>query len=238
MGKRITQQKRGHGGPRYTSPSHRYTIKSTYLNADGNKGKILDFIISPAHSAPIIKVDYPDNNVGFMIAAEGIRVGENILYGETAGIKSGNVLPLKSIPEGTRIFNIESQPGDNGKFCRSAGAFARVLSKTKNNVTIQFPSKKTKEFSEKCRASIGTVAGSGISDKPFLKAGTMHRIKKARNKLYPSVSGTSMNAVDHPFGGTLSSRKGRPTVVPKGAPAGRKVGMLRASRTGRKRGKR
>ena len=238
MGKRITQQKRGHGGPRYRAPSHKYKIKSTYLNNDKGICKILDFIISPAHSAPIVKISYTNNQIGFIIAAEGLKVGESLLCGEKASINSGNILPLKSIPEGTKIFNIESQPGDNGKFCRSAGAFARILSKTKKNVTIQFPSKRTKDFSENCRASIGTVAGSGISDKPFLKAGTMHRIKKARNKLYPSVSGTSMNAVDHPFGGTLSSRKGRPTVVPKGAPPGRKVGMLRASRTGRKRGKR
>ena len=238
MGKRITQQKRGHGGPRYKAPSHRYNIKSTYLNKEKGSGKILDFIISPAHSAPIIKIGYPNNEIGFIIAAEGLRVGEELSYGGDIDIKPGNILPLKSIPEGTRIFNIESQPGDNGKFCRSAGAFARILSKTKEKVTIQFPSKRTKDFSEKCRASIGTIAGSGISDKPFMKAGTMHKIRKARNKLYPSVSGTSMNAVDHPFGGTLSSRKGRPTVVPKGAPPGRKVGMLRASRTGRKRGKR
>ena len=238
MGKRITQQKRGHGGPRYKAPSHRYTIKSTYLKKETGKGKILDFTISPAHSAPIIKIGYPNHETGFIIAAEGLRVGEDLSYGEKASIQPGNILPLKAIPEGTRIFNIESQPGDNGKFCRSAGAFARILSKTKNNVTVQFPSKRTKDFSESCRASIGTVAGSGRSDKPFLKAGTMHKIRKARNKLYPSVSGTSMNAVDHPFGGTLSSRKGRPTVVPRGAPPGRKVGMLRASRTGRKKGKR
>ena len=238
MGKRITQQKRGHGGPRYTAPSHRYSIKSTYLKKETGKGKILEFTMSPAHSAPIIKIGYPNHEKGFIIAAEGLRVGEDLHYGKNVNITPGNILPLKSIPEGTRIFNIESQPGDNGKFCRSAGAFARILSKTKKKVTVQFPSKRTKDFSENCRASIGTVAGSGRSDKPFLKAGTMHRIRKARNKLYPSVSGTSMNAVDHPFGGTLSSRKGRPTVVPKGAPPGRKVGMLRASRTGRKKGKR
>ena len=96
------------------------------------------------------------------------------------------------------------------------------------------PSSKTKDFNPDCRACIGIIAGSGRKEKPFLKAGTKHHAMKARNKLYPSVSGTSQNAVDHPFGGSSSSVKGRPTQAPRNAPPGRKVGKIAPTRTGRK----
>ncbi len=238
MGKRLIQQARGKGSMTYRAPSHRYKGSSTYPKKEDTKSKILDFILCPAHSAPLAKVSHPTEKSNLLIAAEGIKVGEYIQYGPNVEIKSGNILQLKDIPEGTKVFNIESRPGDNGKFCRSAGAFARVVAKIKNKVVIQFPSKKQKEFFEECKASIGTVAGGGISEKPILKAGTRMKMKRARNKLYPRSGATSMNAVDHPFGGTTSSHKGKPTVTPRGAPPGRKVGMLRARRTGRKTGKR
>jgi len=131
------------------------------------------------------------------------------------------------------IYNIESNPGDGGKLVRSSGTFARVVSQLKNKVVVQLPSKKTKEFNPDCRAIIGSVAGSGRLEKPLLKAGTRHHKMKARNKLYPITSGVSMNAVDHPFGGSKSSHKGRPTTARKNAPPGRKVGMVRARKTGR-----
>lgn len=238
MGKRLIQQARGKGSMTYRAPSHRYKGSSTYSKKENTKVKILDFIHCPAHSAPLAKVTDPTKKSVFLIAAEGIKVGEEIQYSPTAEIKSGNILQLKNIPEGTKIFNIESQPGDDGKFCRSAGAFARVVAKIKNKVVVQFPSKKQKEFPQDCKASIGIVAGGGISEKPILKAGIKMKMKRARNKLYPRSGATSMNAVDHPFGGTTSSHKGKPTVTPRGAPPGRKVGLLRATRTGRRKGKR
>ena len=85
-----------------------------------------------------------------------------------------------------------------------------------------------------CRAAIGTVAGSGRVDKPFIKAGTKFHKMHARNKLYPKVCGVSMNAVDHPFGGSSSHVKGRPTQSPRSAPPGRKVGKVAPKRTGRR----
>jgi len=237
MGKRLISQARGRGGPKYTSPKHRFKGKPTYHSSDKIQGTIKDFIKCPGHNAPLIQVTHSDNKKTLLVAAEGIRVGQTISYKSDAEIIPGNVLKLKDIPEGTKIFGIENRPGDNGKFCKAPGAFARVLSKTKNKVTIQFPSKKVKECHKECRASIGVVAGGGVSEKPILKAGTRYKMRRAKKRLYPSVSGTSMNAVDHPFGGTTSSRKGRPTVTPRGAPPGRKVGMLRARRTGRRKGK-
>jgi large subunit ribosomal protein L2 len=141
---------------------------------------------------------------------------------------------IKDLPEGTLIYNIESKPGDGGKFCRASGAAAKIMSKTDNEVTIIFPSKKKKTLVGSCRATIGVVAGGGRTEKPLVKAGTAHHKYKAKNKLYPIVSGGAMNAVDHPFGNKRSSRKSKAKPVPKNAPPGRKVGMIRPSRSGRK----
>jgi len=100
-------------------------------------------------------------------------------------------------------------------------------------VTVLLPSKKKKDFNPECRAAIGTVAGAGRPEKPLLKAGTNYFKHKARNKLWPSISGTSQNAVNHPLGGSRSGKKGVPTIAPHNAPPGRKVGKIRARRTGR-----
>ena len=100
---------------------------------------------------------------------------------------------------------------------------------------MRFHSGKEKLFSPTCRAGIGVLAGAGRLEKPFLKAGTRSKRMEARNKLYPSVSGVAMNAVDHPFGGSSSNSKGRPTQAPRNAPPGRKVGAIAPRRTGRKR---
>ena len=139
------------------------------------------------------------------------------------------------MPEGTMIYNIENQPGDGGKFCRASGTFAKLLVKTDSSVTIELPSKKTKKFSSSCRAAIGVVAGGGRKEKPMLKAGRNYHKYRAKNKLYPKVSGVAQNAVDHPFGGSSSGNIGRPSVAPRNAPPGRKVGKIRPRRTGFKR---
>ena len=105
----------------------------------------------------------------------------------------------------------------------------------KNRVTLILPSKKEKEFNQDCRATIGTIAGAGRTEKPFLKAGFKYHAMRARNKKYPKTSGVAMNAVAHPFGGSSSSSKGKAATVSRDAPPGRKVGKLAAKRTGWKR---
>jgi large subunit ribosomal protein L2 len=235
MGKRLIQQARGKGGPTYRSPSFRYKGKPSYLPVKENlNGEVIDIIKCPGHSAPLTVLKYDNNLMNLMIAPEGIRVGDFIEYGDKAKIKNGNVLMLKDIPEGTFIYNIEKQPGDGGKFVRSSGTFARVTSKVGENIMVQLPSKKKKPFNAKCRATVGVIAGSGRKEKPFVKAGIKFYNRKAKNKLWPSVSGTSQNAVDHPFGGTSSAHKGKPTIAPRNAPPGRKVGAIRPRRMGRK----
>ena len=168
-----------------------------------------------------------------LIAPEGVRVGDTIQIGEEVNLKNGNTLQLKNIPEGTLIYNIENMPGDGGKFVRASGAFARVVSNMEKQVTVLLPSKKEKKFNGSCKASIGVIAGAGRTEKPILKAGKRHHMMKAKNKLYPKVSGVAMNAVDHPFGGSSSAVKGKPTQSSRSDPPGRKVGKLAPKRTGR-----
>lgn len=230
MGKRILQQRRGRGTGPYKSPGHRFKGAIQHPKEDGI---IVDLINCPGHSAPLIEIAQKDGQRTLAPAPHGIKVADQIQV-NTKDLQPGNILQLKDIPEGTSIYNIESHPGDGGKFVRASGAFAKVVGRTANSIIIKLPSRKEKTFHPDCKAAIGAIAGSGRTEKPFLKAGTKYHKMRAKNKLYPSVSGTSMNAVDHPFGGTTSSHKGKPTVAPKHAPPGRKVGKIRPRRTGKR----
>ncbi len=231
MGKNLIQQRRGKGSSTYKR--HSFRSVGTAKVQDRGSAVILSLIHSTLHTAPLAKVKYQDGAAGLIIAPEGVRVGQEIRIGNDAPMEIGNTLTLKSLPEGSLIYNIEAQPGDGGKFVRSSGGVARITGKTKAGVIIQLPSKKTKTFNPNCKATLGVVAGGGRKEKPLLKAGTAFHRMKAKNKIWPLVSGTAMNAVDHPLGGKRTGRKGRPTIAPKNAPPGRKVGMLHPRHTGR-----
>lgn len=237
MGKNLIQQARGKGSPRYRAPSFRYKGKSEYAKYEKGtiSGEIIDLISCQGHSAPLVKIGYENGSKILMQAPEGVRVGERVEMGEMVEIKNGNIMPLKNIPEGVSIYNIESFPGDGGKFVRSSGGFAKIITKMQNVVVVEMPSAKRRNFLPACRATIGVIAGSGRKEKPFLKAGKKHYAMKAKNKLWPIVSGVSMNAVDHPFGGSSSSVKGGSTQASRNAPPGRKVGKIAPKQTGKKR---
>jgi len=237
MGKRIIQQARGKGGPRYRSPSFNYRGKAshrTQIKAPFINGRVVDIIKCRGHSAPLALIGYDDGEFCLTIAPEGIRIGQTVGYGADVEISSGNSTQLGNLPEGTLVYNIESKPGDGGKFCRASGSAAKIVSKLDNKITVMLPSKKKKVFDGGCRASIGIAAGGGRLEKPLLKAGNKHYKMKAKNKLYPIVSGSAMNAVDHPFGNARSSRKSKSKPISKNAPPGRKVGVVGARRTGRR----
>lgn len=237
MGKNLIQQKRGKGGPRYTAPSFRYKGEVRFDKYEQGKtltAQITDIVHSSGHSAPLMELKYSNGGVGLLQAPEGVKLGDKIEIGEGVDLRAGNILPLKNIPEGTSIYNIESNPGDGGKFVRTSGAFAKIITKTEEGIIIELPSSKRRTFLPECRAVIGAVAGSGRVEKPFLKAGTRLFAMKAKNKLWPRVSGTSMNSVSHPFGGRSSHAKGIPTQSSRNAPPGRKVGKIAPKRTGRR----
>ena len=238
MGKNLIQQARGTGSPTYRAPSHRFKgrISHASLASARMEGIVREILHCPGHSAPLIRIEYDNGEEILAAAPEKVCVGQIVSYAAADDLSPGSVMNLRDIPEGTAIFNLESNPGDGGKFARSSGVFAKITAIYPDRIMVLLPSKKERAFNPECRAMIGTVAGGGRTELPFIKAGKRYHRMRARNKLYPQSSGVAMNAVDHPFGGSRTSKKGRPTTAPKNAPPGRKVGMLHARRTGRKRG--
>lgn len=236
MGKNLIQQRRGKGSARFRAPSKNYIgeVKHVAPTPEVITGTITSFEKSQGHDAPIARVSYDNGSSALMFAPEGVRVKDTVSAGPLTDIKPGNTLELKNIPEGTLVYNLEAQPGDGGKFCRSTGAFSRVVAKTATTVTVVLPSKKERLFSPTCRATVGVVAGGGRTEKPFLKAGKRFHRRRARNKFVGIVSGNSMNAVDHPFGGKASHRHKLPRQSSRHAPPGRKVGAIAPKRMGRR----
>jgi large subunit ribosomal protein L2 len=234
MGKRITSQVRGKGTPTHRAPSHRYKADLRHLKftEDVIKAKVVDIEHDTARNTPIALVEL-DGSKCYILATEGMGIGDVVEYNGST-IRAGNTTFLKNIPEGTPICNIESQPGDGGKFARASGTFALVIAHEENRTLVQMPSGQLKWFHPKCRATIGIVAGGGRTDKPFVKAGKKYHKLKSKATKYPRVRGVAMCAVYHPFGGGKHQHTGKPKTVSRNAPPGRKVGSIAARRTGGK----
>ncbi len=231
MGKRIIAQRRGKGTPTYKSPSHRYAGKVQYLypSKEVMEGEVVDIIHDTGRDAPLVVIKLDDGREMFNIAHEGSYVGMKIKIGNHNDISAGNILPIKNVPEGYAVYNIEINPFDGGKLVRSPGNYAVVLSHDKDKTIVKLPSRKLKEVNPDSRVTLGIVAGGERDTKPFVKAGNKYHAMKARNKLYPVTSKTAMNAIDHKFGG---SSFGIPKTVSRNAPPGRKAGSIAAKRTG------
>jgi len=237
MGKNLIQQRRGKGSSVFRSASFKYDIRSVYpkLNNQNIKGNIIDIIHCAMFSSPLIKINYENGDNIITIAPEGIKVGDVVEAGDNAVVRTGNIIPLKNIPEGTSIFNIEGNLGDGGKFVRTSGGSAKIVAKMKDFISVRLSSGKLRKFAPNCRACIGVAAGGGRLEKPLLKAGVAYYKYKAKNKYWPIVCGQSMNAVDHPFGKKGSHTKGKPHQASRNAPPGRKVGNIAPRRSGHKR---
>lgn len=233
MGKKLIQQRRGRNKGRYSVPAHRFKGKINYNKKNIEaKGIVEDIIHDPGRTAPISKVRF-NKKSHLLLAPEGIKIGDPIEYTNDA-IKIGNILPLSDIEEGLPIYNIEISPGDGGKFVRSGGSYATVVSHQSGKTVIRLPSGQFKTLQSSCRATIGVVAGGGRKDKPFLKAGKKYHATRKKGRQYPVVRGVAMNAVAHPHGGGGHQHVGKPYTVKRGASPGRKVGSIAARRTGRK----
>jgi len=229
MGKRIISRARGKGGPRYRSPGHRFQGKIKYpVFKEQISGKIEDLVHDSGRTTPLASVAIGDKKI-FVVAAEGVSVGDNIVFGATG---NGNVAPLKDIEEGTSIFCIENRPGSGPKLCRTSGTFATLMSKTEEKVYVKMPSGKFRFFNSNCLATIGKPGSGGRKTKPFVKAGQKFYMKNVRNKLWPKTSAVAMNPVDHPFGG--KTKPGKSKSVSRHAPPGRKVGDIASKRTGKR----
>lgn len=225
MGKRIRAQRKGRGFGPYGSPSHRHRGDVAHPKIKNGKGKVKNILHDPGRTAPVAEVEYEDKSRSLIIASSNLSEEQEIEIGERAPLKSGNTLPLGEIPEGTMIYSIEVKPGDGGKLVRAAGTYAIVVSRGAKTV-IQLPSGKFKTLNPKCRATIGTVAGSGHKEKPFAKAGKKFHAYRSRAKKYPNVKGVSMNSVNHPHGGGGHRHVGGPSTISRHAPPGKKVGRL------------
>jgi large subunit ribosomal protein L2 len=231
MGKRIIQQARGHGSFSYRVRRTAFKFKLKYPRSLVGEGTVINLLNSIAHSAPLAKVRSSTGDF-YIPAFKGMIEGQKISF-EGNEIKDGNIFQLKNMPLKTRVYCIESRPGDGGIFIKTAGSYAIVTRITENEVFVMMPSKKEKGFNAKCRAIIGTIAGAGRLDKPIVKAGKQFYIKKSRNKLWPRTSAVKMNVIDHPFGSGRGKRI-KSKIAKRNAPAGARVGLIRPRRTGKK----
>ncbi len=242
MGKRIRVQRRGRGGPTFRASTHKrvapakYPMVSSEVLEALKTGVIEEILHDPGRGAPLALVRFEDGEECYTVVPEGVYVGQQIQMGGKSSVDVGNILPVGKIPEGTMVCNIELKPGDGGKIAKSSGSYATVVAHTSQGTLIRLPSGKTKYISDYCRATIGVVSGAGRTEKPFLKAGSKFHLMKARGRKYPRTRGRAMVAAVHPFGSSKrSARKG--TTVSRHAPPGKKVGLIAARGTGRKKKK-
>jgi len=236
MPKRLKTQARGKGGPVWVATT-RGTAVSRYANFDVDseeviKGEVVELLNDSARTSVLARIVLDNGDEEYLIAAEGLKVGQRIEHGKNAGIEIGNVKTLGSCIEGCPVFNIEKYPGDGGSMVRSSGAYALILSKDSKSVFVKMPSGKIIQFDPRVRATIGMAGCGGRTDKPFVKAGNKWIAMKRRHKKYPIVRGIAKNAKDHPFGGG-NHHPGKSKSTARGAPPGRKVGDIASRRTGR-----
>jgi len=232
MGKTIISQARGHGSLTYRTRKKAFRIHVSYPNGEG-VGEVLKLMNAACYDSPVAKILF-NHKIFYNIAAEGMYEGQKIIVGKNAELKPGNIMPLSEIPIGTAVYNLETIPGMGGKLVRASGINARVIKKEKNKIFVLLPSKKERVFNLNSRATIGTTSGAGRLEKPILKAGKgWHMAHGTGGRIYPRTSAVKMNAIDHPFGSGRGKRI-KSKIVKRWAPAGRKVGLLRPKRTGRK----
>ena len=231
MGKRIIQQARGKGSKTYRVRRKAFRFQIKYPRTLEGEGTVIKLLNSAGHTAPLAKVQYKEGTF-YMPAFKGMIEGQKISF-DNKEVKEGNVLELRNIPIKTLVYNVESRPGDGGLFIRSAGNVAEVKRIPEEGVFVTLPSKKDRKFNPKCRATVGVIAGSGRLEKPVVKAGKKHHMKKAKNKLWPRTSAVKMNAIDHPFG-SGRGKVPKSKVAKRNSAPGQKVGLLSPQRTGRR----
>lgn len=187
---RITVRHRG-GGVR-----RKYRIIDFKRNKDNVPAKVNAIEYDPNRTANIALLFYVDGEKRYIIAPLGLKVGDTVVSGEGSDIKVGNALPLKNIPLGTTIHNIELHAGAGGQFARSAGNAAQLMAKEGAYAQVRLPSGEVRLISMNCKATIGQVGNPDHENISYGKAG---RIRKMGFR--PTVRGVAMNPVDHPHGG-------------------------------------
>ena len=207
---KITVRHRGGGS------KTKYRIIDFKRNKDGVPAKVAGIEYDPNRSANIALLHYADGEKRYILAPLGLKDGDILMSGENAEIKVGNCLPLKNIPVGSNIHNIELVPGKGGQMVRSAGNVAQLMAKEGKYATLRIPSGEMRLVPINCRATIGQV---GNADHELIKIGKAGR--KRHMGIRPTVRGSVMNPNDHPHGGGEGrSPIGRPSpMTPWGKPA-------------------
>ena len=206
-------------------------ISDTQLNSSV-VGIVQDIVHEPGRGAPLGRVKLDNGESFYTVLPEGVSLGQQIQVGAEAQVKIGNVPTLGKIPAGTIVCNLELAPSDGGRVARSSGMYSTVITHTPRGTIVKLPSGKNISLSDRCRATVGVVSGSGRPEKPFLRAGKRAALMTAKGRKYPRTRGVAMIAAVHPFGGGRHKTSVRPTTVSRGAPPGAKVGHIAARRTG------
>lgn len=205
---RMTSRHRGGGHKR----------KYRYIDFKRDKhdvpAKVQTIEYDPNRSARIALVAYADGEKRYIIAPRGLEVGDTILAGENVAPDLGNALPLKNMPPGTFIYNVELTPGKGGQLCRSAGTVSQMVAKTERYATVKLPSGETRMILGTCYATVGTTSNAGHFNTQKGKAGRS-RWKGIR----PSTRGVAKNPVDHPMGGGEGKQSGQHPRSPWGQSA-------------------
>eukprot|EP00761_Pharyngomonas_kirbyi_P011239 gb/GECH01011264.1/.p1 GENE.gb/GECH01011264.1/~~gb/GECH01011264.1/.p1 ORF type:complete len:255 (+),score=30.30 gb/GECH01011264.1/:1-765(+) len=249
MGKVIRAQRRGCSTVYHRRNKHRkgpsklrpmdFAERHGYI-----RGVVREIIHDPGRGAPMARIEFrnlynPGRVTETMVAVEGLYNGQFVFFGKKASLSIGNVLPVGQMPEGSIVCSVESKPGDRGTFARSSGEYCTIVAHNpdEGKTRIKLPSGFKKTLTSTCRGIIGVVAAGGRTEKPMLKAGaSYHKYKAKGRKSWPRVRGVAMNPVEHPHGGGNHQHIGHASTVRRGAPAGQKVGLIAAKRTGRIRG--
>ncbi len=187
---RISVRHRGGGHRR------RYRLIDFKRDKDGVPGRVASIEYDPNRSARIALIFYADGEKRYIIAPLDLRVGDTIMSGERAEIRPGNALPLRNIPIGTVVHNVELYPGRGGQMARAAGTSAQLLAKEGDYATLRLPSGEMRYVRQECRATIGQVGNTEHGNIKLGKAGRRRWLGWR-----PSVRGTAMDPDAHPHGG-------------------------------------
>ncbi len=206
---RITARHRGGGHKRH------YRVIDFKRDKIGIPAKVAGIEYDPNRSARIALLNYADGEKRYILAPVQLAVGDMVVAGNDADIKPGNSLPLKNIPLGTHIHNVELRPGKGGQLVRSAGSYAQLMAKENRYALVKLPSGEVRMVLGTCQATIGQVGNVEHENLSLGKAG-----RKRWLGLRPHVRGVAMNPVDHPMGGGEGrSSGGRHPCSPWGQPA-------------------
>jgi large subunit ribosomal protein L2 len=210
---RVTTRHQGGGNKR------RYRVIDFRRTKDGIPAKVAAIEYDPNRSARIALLHYADGEKRYILAPQGLTVGDRLMSGEGADIRPGNALPLRNIPVGTVIHGVELRPGGGAKMARSAGSSVQLVAKEGRYATLRLPSGEMRLVEATCRAVVGEV---GNPEHELVSLGKAGRARWLRKR--PEVRGVAMNPVDHPLGGGEGKSSGgrHPT-----SPWGKKEGRTR-----------